>query len=305
MAGQILEPGEIEAAAVNPDFILLPGGELFGYRADRLRLLATGNALSDYLLLMADLCEAQQRVFDQLAPLPLDEARSAQSLAHSLPPLGYDTLVREGDWLPALDALLEACTVEQAPVRAALDALRQADAGQRKAWAIALLAGSYELVPAGVVPFLGAALQVAWTHWLQRSDFSALREQGSQTLCPCCGAPPMAGIIHHLGKANGLRYLTCSLCACEWHFVRVKCSHCETGKGLGYYSLSTDDANAQKAPLRAETCAHCKTYLKHLYRDYDARSEPLSADLASLALDVRLAEEGYERHAPNLLFAPG
>lgn len=305
MAGQILEPGEIEAAAVNPDFILLPGGELFGYRADRLRLLATGNALSDYLLLMADLCEAQQGVFDQLAPLPLDEARSAQSLAHGLPPLGYDTLVREGDWLPVLDALLEACTVEQAPVRAALDALRQADAGQCKAWAIALLAGSYELVPAGVVPFLGGALQVAWTHWLQRSDFSALREQGSQTLCPCCGAPPMAGIIHHLGKANGLRYLTCSLCACEWHFVRVKCSHCETGKGLGYYSLSTDDANAQKAPLRAETCAHCKTYLKHLYRDYDARSEPLSADLASLALDVRLAEEGYERHAPNLLFAPG
>lgn len=305
MAGQILEPGEIEAAAVNPDFILLPGGELFGYRADRLRLLATGNALSDYLLLMAELCEAQQGVFDQLAPLPLDEPRSAQSLQHGLPPLGHDTLVREGDWLPALDALLEILTLEQPPVQAALDELRQADAGQRKAWAIALLAGSYELVPAGVVPFLGAALQVAWTHWLQRSDLTALREQGSQTSCPCCGAPPMAGVIHHLGKANGLRYLTCSLCACEWHFVRVKCSHCETGKGLGYYSLSTDDANAQKAPLRAETCAHCKTYLKHLYRDYDARSEPLSADLASLALDVRLAEEGYERRAPNLLFAPG
>ncbi|WP_145009611.1 formate dehydrogenase accessory protein FdhE [Pseudomonas oryzihabitans] len=305
MAGQILEPGEIEAAAVNPDFILLPGGELFGYRADRLRLLAAGNALGDYLLLMAELCEAQQRVFDSLAPLPLDEARSAQSLQHGLPPLSYDTLVREGDWLPALDALLAALQIAQSPVQAALDALRHADAGQRKAWAIALLAGSYELVPAAVVPFLGAALQLAWTHWLQRSDFSALREQGSQTTCPCCGAPAMAGVIHHLGKANGLRYLTCSLCACEWHFVRVKCSHCETGKGLGYYSLGTDDANAQKAPLRAETCAHCKTYLKHLYRDHDARSEPLSADLASLALDVRLAEEGYERHAPNLLFAPG
>jgi len=305
MAGQILEPGEIEAAAVNPDFLLLPGGELFGYRADRLRLLAVGNALGDYLLLMADLCAAQQKVFDSLAPLPLDEARSAHSLKHGLPPLGYDTLVREGGWLPALDALLEALKIEQPPVQAALDELRSADAGQRKAWAIALLAGSYELVPAAVVPFLGAALQVAWTHWLQRSDFSALREQGSQTSCPCCGAPPMAGVIHHLGKANGLRYLTCSLCACEWHFVRVKCSHCETGKGLGYYSLDADDANAQKAPLRAETCAHCKTYLKHLYRDHDARSEPLSADLASLALDVRLAEEGYARQAPNLLFAPG
>ena len=305
MAGQILEPGEIEAAAVNPDFILLPGGELFGYRADRLRLLAAGNALGDYLLLMADLCEAQQQVFATLTPLPLNEARSAQSLQHGLPPLGYDTLVREGDWLPALDALLEAVEVEQPPVQAALDELRHADAGQRKAWAIALLAGSYELVPAAVVPFLGAALQLAWTHWLQRSDFSALREQGSQTACPCCGSPPMAGVIHHLGKANGLRYLTCSLCACEWHFVRVKCSHCETGKGLGYYSLGSDDANAQQAPLRAETCAHCKTYLKHLYRDHDARSEPLSADLASLALDVRLAEEGYQRHAPNLLFAPG
>ncbi len=84
---------------------------------------------------------AESVALADLQPGPLDEARSAQSLQHGLPPLGYDTLVREGDWLPALDALLETLKLAQAPVQAALDELRQADAGQRKAWAIALLAG--------------------------------------------------------------------------------------------------------------------------------------------------------------------
>jgi FdhE protein len=45
--------------------------------------------------------------------------------------------------------------------------------------------------------------------------------------------------------------------------------------------------------------------LKLLYLENDAEAEALSADLASLMLDMRLEQEGYSRPAPNLLLAPG
>ncbi len=54
-----------------------------------------------------------------------------------------------------------------------------------------------------------------------------------------------------------------------------------------------------------KTCPGCRSYLKLLYLENDAEAEALSADLASLMLDMRLEQEGYSRPAPNLLLAPG
>ncbi len=66
-----------------------------------------------------------------------------------MPPLAYDLLVREGAWLPWLDALLAGYPAPaNAAVGAALEQLREADEGQRKAWAIALLSGQFDLLPA-------------------------------------------------------------------------------------------------------------------------------------------------------------
>ncbi|MEF9672373.1 formate dehydrogenase accessory protein FdhE [Pseudomonas sp. PCH446] len=104
-------------------------------------------------------------------------------------------------------------------------------AGQRKVWALALLGGQYAGLPAALVPFLGAALQAAWSHWLLSVPNLALKPGDSLSQCPACGSPAMAGVIRHRGKFNGLRYLVCSLCACEWHVVRVKCIYCEQSKG--------------------------------------------------------------------------
>ncbi|MBF3246163.1 formate dehydrogenase accessory protein FdhE, partial [Pseudomonas aeruginosa] len=183
--------------------------------------------------------------------------------------------------------------------------LREADEGQRKAWAIALLSGQFDLLPAALVPFLGAALQVAWSHWLLGLEEGAVVETESRTLCPACGSPPMAGMIRQGGKETGLRYLSCSLCACEWHYVRIKCSHCEESKHLAYLSLEHDGQPAEKAVLRAETCPSCQGYLKQFYLEFDRHADALADDLASLALDMRLAEDGYLRRSPNLLLAPG
>lgn len=303
----ILEPGQIEAAASSPPFLYLPPHNLFSLRAARLERLAEGHALADYLRLIASVCRAQQQVLDD-PPLsePVDRQRIELCQQHGLPPFAADSLTREDDWQLYLDALLQ-CYAEpaQPAVIDALTSLRQASSGQRRAWAVALVSGQYSLVPAALVPFLGAALQTAWSHWLLSTADLKLTPGDSLSQCPACGSPAMAGVIRHRGKHNGLRYLACSLCACEWHVVRVKCVYCEQSKGLEYLSLEDDRHAANQAPLRAELCPGCNSYLKLLYLENDAEAEPLSADLASLVLDVRLAQDGYQRLAPNLLLAPG
>lgn len=307
MSGQILEPGQIEAAANIPPFLNLPERDLFARRAARLRQLSSGHALADYLLLMAQLCEAQQRVFDTLPALPgPDAAAIAVSVEHQMPPLGFDGLLRGDAWLGVLDELL--ASIEQPgnlSVRAALEDLRDAAAGQRKVWAMALLNGEFDQVPAALSPLLGAALQVAFSHWLLRLPDNLLQESGSRTLCPACGSPPVAGMIRHRGKHTGLRYLCCSLCSCEWHFVRLKCSHCESTQQLSYLSLEQAGVAPEQSAIRAEVCPGCNGYLKQCYLELNNELEAMADDLASLELDLRLSEEGYLRRAPNLLLAPG
>lgn len=303
----ILEPGQIEASASAPPFLYLPPPNLFGLRAARLEQLLSGHPLADYLALIAGLCRVQQDLLDQPPSAPaLDPERLLLCQQHGLPPLAADSLVRDDSWQLWLEALLARYPAPlQPPVQKALATLGSANAGQRKAWAIALLSGQYAGVPAALVPFLGAALQAAWSHWLLSMPTADLKPGDSLGQCPACGSPAMAGVIRHRGKYNGLRYLVCSLCACEWHVVRVKCVYCEQSKGLKYVSFEDDRHAADHAPLRAEVCPGCNSYLKLLYLENDADAEPLSADLTSLMLDMRLDLEGYQRLSPNLMLAPG
>lgn len=307
MAGQILEPGQIEAAANVPPFLHLPGHDLFRVRAARLRQLASGHPLSAYLLLVADICDAQQQVLDNPPPLagPGPDVL-ARCLEHGMPPIAFETLVRADGWLAALDAFLVCLAGHANP--AVVDAVRQlqaADTGQRKTWAVAQLSGQFDLLPAALAPFIGAGLQVAFSHWLLALPDGTLVENDAKVLCPACGSPPVGGMVRHRGKHTGLRYLACSLCSCEWHYVRLKCSHCQESKHLAYLSLDRDGVKSEAAPLRAEACPNCQGYLKQCYLEFDAEADAQADDLASLDLDLRLSEEGYLRRAPNLLLAPG
>jgi FdhE protein len=303
----ILQPGDIEAAASSPPFLHTPPHNLFTLRALRLERLADDHPMADYLRLMAGVCHLQQVLMDDPSlATELDADRLRVCRQHGLPPFAADTLVREDSWLPYLDGLLQRYAPPPKPeIEHALATLRIANKGQRKAWAIALVSGQYSLLSAAVVPFLGAALQAAWSQWLLNTPDLALKPGDSLSQCPACGSPTMAGVIRQRGKYNGLRYLVCSLCACEWHVVRVKCVYCEQSKGLQYVSLDDDRHGADQAPLRAEVCPGCNSYLKLLYLENDAEAEALSADLTTLMLDIRLEQEGYQRLAPNLLLAPG
>jgi formate dehydrogenase accessory protein FdhE len=54
----------------------------------------------------------------------------------------------------------------------------------------------------------------------------------------------------HRRPGAGHRYLHCGLCATEWHMVRVKCTHCESTKGVAYQGIEGD-----AGVVLAETCA--------------------------------------------------
>jgi FdhE protein len=119
-------------------------------------------------------------------------------------------------------------------------------------------------------------------------------------LCPVCGSHPVASVVRIGGAQQGLRYLVCSLCASEWHMVRVKCSACGSTKGISY--LGIDGASQA---IKAECCDECKTYLKIFYLEQDTSLVPAADDLATLALDMLVDQAGYNRIVPNLLVLPG
>jgi FdhE protein len=53
--------------------------------------------------------------------------------------------------------------------------------------------------------------------------------------------------------------------------------------------------------VKAETCDECRSYAKMLYQSQDANLDPFADDLATLGLDLLVAEAGWARHAPNPL----
>lgn len=186
--------------------------------------------------------------------------------------------MREGPWLVWLQALLEHFSAQTSgPLGEALQALRGSDDNQRKGWGIALLAGQYDAVPAALVPFIGAALQAAGqlVAGAARARAQARRQPGPVPGLRLAGdgrggAQPW--------QAQWPALLACSLCACEWHVVRVKCVYCESSKDLRYTSLDDDRHAPGKAPLRAECCPACESYLKQNYLENDAAAEPLADD---------------------------
>jgi FdhE protein len=120
-------------------------------------------------------------------------------------------------------------------------------------------------------------------------------------VCPVCGTLPVASIVRAEKAYQGHRYLHCSLCATEWHLVRVKCSHCESTEGVHYRSIDTGLIEGGPSAVRAEACDSCKTYRKICYQEHDMAVEPVADDLGSLALDLLMSEAGFHRGSGNPL----
>jgi len=302
---RILEPGQIEAFAEGaiPRLRLPDRTRLFAARAQRLRQLggtgAPGQAIGDYLRLMAAVAEAQQvalRTFE--APLPT-ATQIGQSHTHGMPLIHASGWPREREWRDLVAQLCgSVAAARDVPpgTREACERLRALPPQQMEAQADALLAARADAIEVAAAPFLMAALQVYWVALASRLTPDNVAELEVPGLCPMCGTLPVASIVRADEHSQGYRYLHCALCATEWHLVRITCSQCQGNTHIAYHSIE-DGA----AAIRAESCDDCHSYRKILYQEKDPAVEPVADDLASLAIDLLMAEAGYHRASGNPL----
>jgi FdhE protein len=176
--------------------------------------------------------------------------------------------------------------------RATVARLKDTDNASLERVAETLLAGEHDdNLDRAAIPFIGAALQAYWLHLVTTLGAGAFGRLDTPHLCPACGSAPMVSVV---GSDHGLRYLTCPLCNMQWHAVRIKCVFCDTTKGIAYYGIE-----GGSAAVKAESCDACHGYLKILYMEKDPNMDALADDVASIALDVLMAESGLTRKGTN------
>ncbi|MDH1473391.1 formate dehydrogenase accessory protein FdhE [Comamonas thiooxydans] len=299
---RILQPGEIEALDHTsfPRILLPQVSSLFAERAARLRQLANGNPIADYLLFVAQIMDAQHKAAATIEISAPDAELMARAQEHSMPLLpAVDTI--DPAWQAVLDNMLDTLQGSEglpAPLQPLLKELRALTPETRADIAKKLLQKEVAARHVGMAPFIMAALQVTFA---KRSASLRARDvpyTDPASICPICASEPVASVIRIGGKVAGHRYAHCGTCACEWHMVRVKCTHCESTKGIHYQGL--EGAGEE---VLAETCDECGSYRKIVNQEKNPMVEPLADDLASLMLDLLMSETQFQRASANpLLF---
>ena len=262
-----------------------PGPAQFVRRAQRFGALATGHTLGDFLEFCGRLSAAQAAACETLAvPAEVGDLPAVRPLDPSAS--------RRDDWIGALRTI--AAELESAPMPApAREGLTRLAALEREALVSLsgkILSGDHTGLDLAAAPFAGAALQVQFTARAARIPLSNVSRAARG--CPLCGSAPVAAVV--LGD-DKLRYLECSLCGSQWHVTRVTCSHCGSAAGVSYFSLEGDPGN-----VKAEACEACKRYLKLFSLERRPAAEPAADDLATLALDMLVSEQGYARYGVNV-----
>jgi FdhE protein len=305
---RILDPEQIGAFAQRavPRVRLPDPTQVFSLRASRLRKLSEGHAVGDYLRLMAAVADAQQEVLNsKVGEYGVhNEQRMHLAREHGMPPLQATEWPRDERWHEVLHNLCSAIAATPgypAGVARVCSSLQDWPAQKLEEQADLLLGvASERQVDASAAPFIMASLQVYWTRMVTSLTLDAVSTHVAAVdvagICPACWTLPVASIVRAEKAHQGYRYLHCALCATEWHLVRIKCSHCESTEGIHYHSIQ-----GGSQALRAEACDTCKTYRKICYQEHDMDIEPLADDLASLALDLLMTEEGFHRASGNPL----
>lgn len=281
-------------------FFLPPEAEsLFSGRAQRLRGLADGHAMDDYLRFMAGIAQAQAEALAAMHDLP------QPALAPEVPPLSTVWMQPSTAWHAAFQTIVShAIATAPADYAAQLSAqLRTMTPQDLERWARAFLDGQDVPCGLGMVPLLAAALQVYWTALASRLEPRAVRAHApgqSAHDCPVCGSLPVGSIIRAGAAQQGLRYLCCSLCASEWNMERIRCVSCGDNAKVFYYSVEGD-----KGAVQAETCDACHRYTKLMHMEKEPAVDVVADDLATMSLDILVAEAGYHRFGFNPLLITG
>jgi FdhE protein len=320
---RLMSPEEIAVrAGEQVAFVRLPDrASVFADRELRLRQLAAGHAMSDYLRFMATLAQAQQAQLQQMPALATPDAAQIDAAAVAgLPPLPAEAGPSDPAWRSVLRSLLARLEplLSGSPALTVVQQLSRADDEHLEHQAQRLLNGVTLGLDLGAAPLIAAALQLCWTHQVlevQRLHGAAREEPFGRiddaTACPCCGSRPTASITRIGADESGYRYLHCSLCSAQWHMVRIKCTHCESTKGIHFHGLEALPGHAAPATaaspgaVQAETCDVCHHYLKVVHMEKDPHVEPIADDLATVTLDLLVSEEGFARHGVNLMLLFG
>lgn len=303
MQTRILQPGEIEALDKTsfPRVLLPQVSTLFAERAARLRQLADGNPIADYLQFAAKIVDAQHAAAGSVELQPMDRSNIERSQQFSMPLLPAADHI-DPAWQQVLNAMLDTLSGSEGlpePLQPLLQSLRDLSQDERDTIAKRLLQKEVAARHIGMAPFIMAALQVTYAQRAAALDVEDVPYTDPATICPVCASEPVSSVLRIDGKANGHRYLHCGTCCTEWQLVRVKCSHCESTKGIHYQSVE-----GGKEVVTAETCDECGTYRKVVNQEKDPMAEPLADDLATLTLDLLMSENTqFKRASANpLLF---
>lgn len=296
--------GGVEA----PDPLILPDpATRFAVTAARLQALSDGHPMADWLRFMAGLAQAQHRAVAMLGSLAAPDATMIhQAVEARMPPLAADSHRRDPLWRESFGVLLDSSDdgafggTIPAEAQTVMQSLRARDAAAVERLADDFLSGGVAPADMGAALYTAAALQVYFTCLTGRLSAADLRLLPERGLCPCCGSPPVSGVVTASGPTPGTRYLHCSLCATAWNHVRVVCITCGKSGSLQLIGIE-GDAGA----VKAETCDDCHSYAKMLYQAKDTKVDPVADDLATLGLDLLVAEAGWSRHAPNPLVLVG
>ena len=320
-ATPLLSPEEIAVRAGQqvPHLHLPARLEVFAERATRLRQLAASHPMRDFLIFIADVVGAQHEVLKTYPAvvLPTPDALDAASRA-GMPPVPAAHWPRDPVWRAQFRRLLDLLLprLDGSPAQASVRALRDIDDEALERQADHLLQNVMFGLDMAAAPLIAAGLQTYWTHLVASTQaargtdrLAPFGRTEDATLCPCCGSRPTASVSRIDPSAGGYRYLHCSLCSAQWHMVRIKCSHCESTKGIHYQSLMPVAATAEsvnvKHSIEAETCDVCHHYLKIVRMDRDNQVEPVADDLATLTLDLLVSDDGFERQGVNLMLLFG
>jgi FdhE protein len=291
----------------HPDPIILPViRTLFTRRAARLDALAEGNPMAEWLRFLAHLVRAQADAATHATAAAISATEVERAVAAQMPPLAADSHRRDPVWLDSLSIILHALESTALPeaARAAIERLREQAAagggGELEQLADAYLGGGVPARQAAEAVYVAAALQVYFAQLAASLAPGALALLPQRGRCPVCGSAPVAGMITAAGKLPGLRYLHCGLCATAWNHVRAACVNCGESRSVALHEIEGGNG-----AVKAETCEACRGYAKMLYQAQDMQVEPMADDLASLGLDMLLADAGWSRHAPNPLILVG
>ncbi len=315
-SARLRSPEEIALhAGQQVPFLRLPERRTaFAEREMRLRQRAAGHPMGDFLRFVAELSHCQHEVLQRLNDAVLPDRAALDAAAHrGEPPLAATAWPRDPAWRRQFHDIVDTLLPRLAgtAAHASVLPLLEADPAWLEQQADRVLNGVMLGLDLAAAPLVVAALQAHWMHLVTSTQeahagAAPFGRIDDATACPCCGSRPTASIVRIGAEDAGYRYLHCWLCSTQWHMVRIKCSCCQKTKGIEYLSLQPNaSSEATQAAVEAETCGGCGHYLKIVHMARDVHVDPVADDLATVMLDLLVAEAGFERHGVNPLLLFG